>query len=167
MRPDVRAVANYIHDKAIADCIFLDHMKLQKLAYIAHGWHLAITGQPLFFNRVEAWKYGPVIPDLYQEFRESGAAGIDHFARRPTVDGGSEEWTLDGEEESKRVIDGVWNSYKQFSGVQLSSMTHQKGTPWALARTKATGNRSGPVIDPESIRKHYLELAAKNRERKA
>ena len=67
MTYDVRAVANFFLDQAQEEGQKLDHMKLQKLAYIAHGWHLAITGEPLFHERVEAWPYGPVIPDLYHE----------------------------------------------------------------------------------------------------
>ncbi len=44
--------------------ISLSPMKLMKLVYIAQGWHLAIKDAVLFGNRIEAWKYGPVIPDL-------------------------------------------------------------------------------------------------------
>jgi uncharacterized phage-associated protein len=49
----------------------LTPLKLMKLVYIAHGWHMAIENQDLFNNRIEAWKYGPVIPDLYQVTRVS------------------------------------------------------------------------------------------------
>jgi uncharacterized phage-associated protein len=44
-------------------------MQLLKLVYIAHGWSLAILGRDLFPDRIEAWKYGPVIPDLYRATR--------------------------------------------------------------------------------------------------
>src|SRR5688500_13512830 len=38
----------------------LDQLQLQALIYIAHGWSLAIHGQPLTGDRPEAWEFGPV-----------------------------------------------------------------------------------------------------------
>jgi len=37
-----------------------DQMQLQKLIYIAHGWSLAATGEPLTGDRPEAWDLGPI-----------------------------------------------------------------------------------------------------------
>jgi uncharacterized phage-associated protein len=34
-------------------------MHLQELVYIAHGWCLALTGEPLTGDRPEARQYGP------------------------------------------------------------------------------------------------------------
>jgi uncharacterized phage-associated protein len=170
---DVRAVANYLLDKAQVDNLPVDHMKLQKLAYIAHGWHLAVTSRPLFFNSIEAWKYGPVIPDLYREFKRCGHKAIENRVVRfdpNTKQAGA--WTLPSgspeAEESRLVIDRVWDAYKKFSAVQLSTMTHQKGTPWETARKRAgTDQFDSPIIPDADIQSHYLELAAKNREQRS
>ena len=35
----------------------MSHLKLQKLCYYAQGFHLAITGYPLFTDRIEAWTH--------------------------------------------------------------------------------------------------------------
>ena len=51
-------------------------MKLNKMAYIAQGWFLAMHGRKLFRNRIEAWKYGPVIPDLYRATKHHGREGV-------------------------------------------------------------------------------------------
>ena len=64
MRYKALAIANYYIDKANVEDTPLDHLRLQKLVYLAHGWHLAIHGRPLIEESVEAWKYGPVIADL-------------------------------------------------------------------------------------------------------
>ena len=38
-------------------------MQLLKLIYVAHGWHLETSsGNPLIQNKIEAWKFGQVIP---------------------------------------------------------------------------------------------------------
>lgn len=50
----------------------LSVMELIKLTYISHGWHLEMYGGPLFHNRIEAWRHGPVIPDVYHAFQSQG-----------------------------------------------------------------------------------------------
>lgn len=66
------AVANYFLDKAREDGVDLSPMKLQKLIYFAHGWHLAIYGEPLIDESVEAWAWGPVISSIYHDFKKYG-----------------------------------------------------------------------------------------------
>ena len=44
---DPRAVANRLLELARERQLSLDPMKVQKLLYYAHGWHLALTGKPL------------------------------------------------------------------------------------------------------------------------
>jgi uncharacterized phage-associated protein len=166
---DVRAVANYLLDKSDSDGITVDHMKLQKLVYIAHGWHLAVTGLPLFSNRIEAWTYGPVIPDLYGELKNWGHKPISHYRiERPGQDDEDHVWVmLDPDPtrmtESGVVLDQVWIGYGRLAALQLSSLTHQEGTPWDIARKKAAPLTRHVNIPNELIRKHYLELAARNR----
>src|SRR6516164_9635188 len=74
---DARAVANYLLSKADVDQKKLDPLQLQKLVYIAHGWHLGLLNRPLFAQRVEAWPYGPVIEDVYHAFKRFGQNGIN------------------------------------------------------------------------------------------
>ncbi|MCC7437458.1 MAG: DUF4065 domain-containing protein [Armatimonadetes bacterium] len=72
---DSRIVGNSFLDIALKDGTALTPMKLLKLVYIAHGWHLGIMGKPLISDEVQAWKYGPVIPKLYSRalsLRNSG-----------------------------------------------------------------------------------------------
>ena len=60
MGPLYRAsdIANYFLDRAQqGDAI--TQMKVQKLVYFAHWWHLGITKNPLIRYQVEAWSYGP------------------------------------------------------------------------------------------------------------
>lgn len=172
MAYDARAVANYFLDKAAAESLRLDPMKLQKLAYIAHGWHLAITDQPLIFDRIEAWPYGPVIPSLYQAFKEYGARVVTN--KTTSIDpftGQRFEWSLNQFAESDKalsedqeILDRVWDAYKGYSSLQLSTLTHQPGTPWdkAADRVRPAVVRDLP-IDDELIRQHYVALANQNR----
>lgn len=155
------AVANYFIDKATAEGKALDHLKLQKLTYVAHGWFLAVHGQPLLNEPVEAWKYGPVIPGLYQEFKYCGNGpirenGILYRGGRPTVPSIAYD-----DEAARSVVDTVWERYKRYTGVQLSNVTHQPGTPWEQTWSEAPG-RKGLTIPNERIEQHFLELARRS-----
>jgi uncharacterized phage-associated protein len=77
---DSKAVANYFLDCAQRSSKKLDPMQIQKLVYFAHGWRLAAIGAALIDEMVEAWRYGPVIPSLYHEFKSFGKNPITRKA---------------------------------------------------------------------------------------
>ncbi len=47
----------------------IDRSKLQKVIFFAAGEYAALTGEPLFPEPIEAWDCGPVIYDLWVEYR--------------------------------------------------------------------------------------------------
>src|SRR5215469_2786509 len=51
-------------------------MKLQKLVYFAHGLHLASYNEPLISEKFQAWKYGPVVPAIYRDYKLYGSSPI-------------------------------------------------------------------------------------------
>ena len=54
----------------------MTNLRLQKLLYFAQGWHLARYGKPLFDDDIEAWQYGPVVPSVYNAYKQYGRGGI-------------------------------------------------------------------------------------------
>lgn len=56
--------------------ITIDNLKLQKLAYYCQGYHLSIYGVPVFNNEIKAWRFGPVSPELYFEYKNYGSNDI-------------------------------------------------------------------------------------------
>lgn len=142
----------------------LTQMQLLKLVYIAHGWNLAVNGEPLVHESFHAWDYGPVAPELYDHLKYNGTQPIgrliestDNVANRFFNKGReAESYVADLTPEEKDVIDRVWQRYGQFSAFKLSNLTHQPGTPWFDAYFT---DRRSAVIPNESIREHYIELA--------
>ena len=56
-------ISNNLLQRAFTDKISISPMKLQKLLYFTYKHYLKSTnGIPLFAERFEVWKYGPVLP---------------------------------------------------------------------------------------------------------
>jgi uncharacterized phage-associated protein len=126
----------------------LTPMQLIKLAYIAHGFSLAIKNRPLLDEPVEAWRYGPVIPSLYRKLKNFGNGGVDKRIARFF----SSE-TLASED--VELIDAVYAKYGHLTGGQLSFLTHKQGTPWSDAYRP---DEYGIELEDGDIRRHYADL---------
>ncbi|MCE9552028.1 MAG: DUF4065 domain-containing protein [Planctomycetes bacterium] len=166
-----KAVANHLLDLAKCDGQSLSPMRVIKLAYIAHGWHLALTGSMLVDEYPEAWQYGPVIPSIYHEFKHFGNSPVTTPAlrldlRSRTLVPYRLPTTTDAES-ARVVLDRIWEVYKPFDALQLSAMTHKEGTPWFITwHEKGGKDVRGKDIDTKLIKDHYEQLARRHRERR-
>ncbi len=67
---DVQQIASYIsqrYEKEYGRQI--DEMKLHKLLYLTQREAIIETGEPLFEDQFEAWKYGPVLYSVHKAFQ--------------------------------------------------------------------------------------------------
>lgn len=103
----------------------ITNMTLNKLLYFAQGHCLAEYGEPLFEDTIEAWKYGPVVPKIYKKYKVCGS-------KAPLF---PEEGVLSSQHlkpETMALLAAVVNQYKCYSGIGMSRLTHEKGSPWEL-----------------------------------
>jgi uncharacterized phage-associated protein len=102
----------------------LTPMRLQKLLYYTQGWSLALRDCPIFPDRIEAWAHGPVVEGVYHEFKalKGGTIPLD----QGSVSGLSEE--------EQQHVQSVWRTYRTYSAIALSDMTHEE-SPWKDARS--------------------------------
>ncbi|MDF3413789.1 SocA family protein [Sulfitobacter sp. M57] len=124
----------------------LTPMQLMKLVYIAHGWSLAVLNRDIFSDRTEAWKYGPIIPSLYQATKQFGRSPIGLDLIDENTPSG-----VDGEVGS--FLEDVVAKYGHLSGIQLSNLTHLPGTPWHQVYEPNVSNKE---ISDHLIRQHYV-----------
>ena len=154
---DPRAIANYLVEKAADDVNGrpLSVMHLLKLVYFAHGWHLGRTGRPLINRPVEAWKYGPVIPEVYDAFRPEAVRG--YIVEKLATSRRGQLFKAELDEQERKVLDDVYDVYAPLSGGALSDMTHQEGAPWSQVKSR------GPyaLIQNSAIRAYYGDLIKK------
>lgn len=99
----------------------ISNLKLQKLLYYAQGFHLAMHGAPLFPEQIKAWEHGPVVPAVWQEYRDFGANAIPSHG---DIDLGA--FTA----EETEVVKEVYAVYGQFSAWKLRNLTHEEA-PWS------------------------------------
>lgn len=137
MKDNALSVANYFIDLARKDGREIKLLGLVKRVYIAHGFSLALHDKGLLdprFDKVEAWKYGPVIPSVYHSFKSyknnpitqktdvmewDEISGVPSFVT-PTLNDAN----------ARKVVEMVWRRYIDFTDSELVSLTHKVGSPW-------------------------------------
>ena len=158
------AIANEFIERGIATGRPVDPMKVQKLVYFSHGWHLGLFDGPLIDEQIEAWPYGPVVASVYHEFKRYGRSGIDEPAidlergriRTPGID--------PDDDRTAALLARVWQTYGKFNGMQLSTMSHEPGSPWDVTyNNRPPGVVRGIDIPNELLRQHFAELAKQKR----
>lgn len=145
---DSRMIANKLLNMAGEKGNTLTPMQLLKLVYIAHGWMLGLYGLPLIRDRIEAWKYGPVIPRLYH-----AAKGYEDNPILDELPQDSDDTTAPVED---NLLEQVYNIYGKHSGIALSNLTHKADTPWD--RVYKPGVSNIPIPN-DIIEEHYQALS--------
>lgn len=123
---------------------YISNLKLQKLVYYAQAWHLALHDAPLFEDEFEAWVHGPVVPVLYQEYKQ--------FKWKPIIEEATEpEFT----EDVKAFLDEVAEVYFACDAYELEQMTHQED-PWLIARGGLPQDAPcNAIISKELMQEYY------------
>ena len=155
MQHDARSVANQIIGRMRQSGRPVTPMQALKLAYYCHAWMLGLYRRPLLKQPVEAWRYGPVVPEIYDSLRRYGGEAIMGEIELEPL--GVIEYEYDDAETD--LIDQVCQKYGHLSGIRLSAMTHAQGSPWEQVWRQYGQNA---VIPDPLIEKHYSDLAAKS-----
>lgn len=133
----------------------LTPMKLQKLVYFAHGWHLGAIHKPLINEQVEAWRYGPVVRSIYDAAKSYGNRPVTNYLEHPFY---LPQIDLVQTPDISSLLNWVWSQYGRFDGAQLSNMTHEVGSPWHKIYTQTGGNPLyGTDIPQSEIEQHFAQ----------
>lgn len=126
-------VAAYIVKKMNSENKRLDHLKLQKLMYfIAIYWIKKFNVYP-YKEATEMWKLGPVIRDLYSEYRSNGSSRITKPSNKLVRNENGfvfkevEPACFTNAEQS--IVDSVINNYGDRGSFELVDITHTH-KPW-------------------------------------
>lgn len=136
------------------------HLELEKLVYMCYADYLCATGKKLFEDKIYAFKYGPVVESVYEEYRgmkdiEEGLAGDksldEDYAKMP-----ARSRILFAEDGITKMayIDTTLVRYGRLSATELVRITHVVGGPWDSV------DKDSPYVEiPDSIimERHYKE----------
>lgn len=117
---------------------YMSNLRLQKLVYYAQGFHLAKFDSPLFHQPILAWNYGPVVEELYFEYKKF-KSGVIPQPKEPDFSMFTQT--------QKDLMNDVFAVYGQFSALKLMDLTHSE-LPW-----KSTERNH--VISQEILKKYF------------
>ncbi|MCA2017202.1 DUF4065 domain-containing protein [Vibrio tritonius] len=137
---DVIDVAKYFIRLADEAEEGISNLKLQKLVYYAQGFYLAINEEPLFHEDIQAWAHGPVVPELYHEYKSFGKEAI-----APDVKFNPHTRLTKAEMEH---IEEIFDVFGQFSAWKLRNMTHEE-SPWI------ENEKSGGTISKQELKSYF------------
>lgn len=138
---------DYLLAKAAAEeegSELISNLKLQKLLYYAQGVHLALHDIPLFPEEIQAWMHGPVVPAVYQKYKDSGYEAL------PSPEPGTVDFSRYTDEE-KETLDEIYRVFGQFSAWRLREMTHGE-PPW---QEHFRDGATHIVISQEAMRRYF------------
>lgn len=146
-------VSNYFTNKAIERKNPLTVMQALEYTYLAQQFHLALRGEPFFNEEIRAWKYGPVVVELYEHLKNT----TDHNMMR------YEQPPHDGfDDEQKDILNVVFYRYEKMGAYAMVCEITKKGSPWCTIRNREPDgvighglvkeySKQGKVIGPYSF----------------
>ena len=129
-----KAIANLLLSWFDADSQAATPLKLQKVIYFCHLEFMKQAGLPLVKQEFEAWKYGPVLPAVYEQFK--------HFSKRPITGRAVQFDPLTATESTPtaelnvahhNIVHEAYRIYAQIDEWTLSDISHHPAGPWAEA----------------------------------
>lgn len=162
----VVAVANSFLDIAKSAGEPVDPMKIQKLVYFSHGWHLGYGKGALSAENAQAWRWGPVFPFLYHEVKRWGSGPIMNPVRTfDGRDGDKFRWDVPKippeDAFAQMLVRRVWEVYGRMSGLALSQLTHEPDGPWHETWVRYPGVRNLEIPNL-LIRKYFAQKLQAN-----
>ncbi|MDP3958395.1 MAG: DUF4065 domain-containing protein [bacterium] len=119
----------------------ITNLKLQKILYLAQAYYLSKLGKPLFNDQILAWEYGPVVPNVYHEFKS--------YKSDPIINENDESSIS---EKDKENLKKIWDAFGGYSASRLVDITHAHA-PW-----KEAYKTSSKKISQKSITEYYGPL---------
>ena len=127
LKYDALDIAKYIIRWCDKNKLRITNLQLQKILFFIQKESIRRRGYGIFSNRIEAWQYGPVVPDVFYQFAGFGAMKLvlyeDLFSDVSPKD------IID--DQSKEIIEGILREYIHVSPWDLVAKSHVSNGAWA------------------------------------
>ena len=128
----------------------LTNMKIQKLLYFAQGIYFTFKNEKLFSEKIYAWDHGPVVRQVYNEFKEFGREYINY-----KEDKKFNATIIEKIEHDKKVRDvlvDIFDCLNRYTAWQLRNISHDPNGPWF----KVFNNKKYDVIPLDDFLTDYF-----------
>ncbi|GMO64284.1 MAG: hypothetical protein Ta2D_11180 [Rickettsiales bacterium] len=115
--------------------IEINKTKISKLLYIIYGGFLALYKRSILTERPKYFPYGPVFPKVYKNY--------DKLLPMQIV----------FSNDLKDIIDNALDTYGNMTAGQLTTLTHQAGTPWDIMNKN--GAKFNEPLDDNDIYNYF------------
>lgn len=122
-------LSKYIVTKCVNDNVPISNLQLQKILYYIQKYFLK-QNELAFVDDIEAWQFGPVVPNVYYQFCGFGAMPINNEYDNITINCKNNKGIIDNIIELKRVLN-PW---------QMVEETHKKDGAWDTIYKGGIGN---------------------------
>lgn len=134
----------------------ISNLKLQKILYFIQAYFLIEKNEPCFDNKIEAWGFGPVIPDAYDKYRQYANSDIpteDYFVIDENNIWNSKRVKYQDiiADADKKLINKVVNKFANCSLSYCTALT-QNQSPWIDAYNRNYNNAEITINDLQ----HYF-----------
>lgn len=155
MTTDIMQLVNWFRVRNISDMKTnemvepLTQMKMMKLLYYAQGITLAAFDKELFKDEIVAWRYGPAVDSVHQQFlgqREIVPSDLNEGLDEKII---NDYETVNKDSEVNMVLNTVMDVYGDKSAIELMKMTHNEA-PWK--NTEQSG-----IISKDVIKEYFKE----------
>ena len=120
-------VAKYVVSKCTNDDCPISNLHLQKILYYLQREYLR-NGEALFNDEIQAWKFGPVVSDVYYNYCGYGSLPIE------------ENNVVTINQDDVRLINPIIDEYKYKDPWELVKETHKPGGAWAIVYNNGIGD---------------------------
>ncbi len=158
-------VANYIIEYSNNKNYEINNLKLQKLLYFVNVRNIVENDVELFSEKMEKWKYGPVVPSVYHEYKRFGAFTIpssdivneyiefstDSFANLTDIK--IEEYNRN-KISNTYIIEDTVDKLSNLSAFQLVDITHTHD-PWKKDENHIMHGIQGIKYTNEEIKTYF------------
>ncbi|WP_313470897.1 type II toxin-antitoxin system antitoxin SocA domain-containing protein [Lysinibacillus sp.] len=132
-------IASNIINKMREKNLSLDHIKLQKLLYFFAVEYFSINREPVFEQPIEKWKLGPVVRDVYNEYKFKGSSEINEPTYKFTFSHGRFTSSIiepaNLNEDDNVILDEIIDKYGGLPSFRLVDITHEEDV-WKEAKPK-------------------------------
>lgn len=118
---------------------YITNLKLQKLLYFVQALCLMIFDKKAFSEKILAWSYGPVVYEVYQEYKQNHANMITSEMAIKDISSGL-----------YKIIDEVVTCYGSIEANKLIAFTHEE-EPWK-------NTEINKEIDIELIKNYFSKI---------